>query len=61
VDDEESVNVALNGFTKSWEPFFKWIVFGRRFQIGKGFGMITSRKRLGRSLKKARRNMERRT
>jgi hypothetical protein len=25
VDDIELVNVALNGFTKSWEPFVKGI------------------------------------
>jgi hypothetical protein len=25
VDDMELVNVALNGFTKSWEPFVKGI------------------------------------
>jgi hypothetical protein len=25
LDDEEIVNVALNCFTKSWEPFFKGV------------------------------------
>jgi hypothetical protein len=36
-------------------------VLGRSFQIERGFGMIASRKILGRSLKQASRKMERRT
>jgi hypothetical protein len=61
VDDVELVNVALNGFTKSWEPFVKGVCARRNFPIGRGFGMIASRKRLGRSLKQASKKMERRT
>jgi hypothetical protein len=34
---------------------------GRIFQIGRGFGMIASKKRLGRSLKQASKKMKRRT
>jgi hypothetical protein len=61
VDDVELVNVALNGFPKSWEPFVKGVCAGKIFQIGRGFGMIVSRKRLGRSLNPTRKKMERRT
>jgi hypothetical protein len=36
-------------------------MLGRNFQIERGFGMIASRKRLGRSLKPVGKEMERRT
>jgi hypothetical protein len=39
----------------------KGSVLGRNFQIGRGFGMIASRKRLGRSPKQASREVVMRT
>jgi hypothetical protein len=47
MDHVDLVNVALNGLPKSQEPFFKGFS-GKNSHIGRGFGMIASRKRLGR-------------
>jgi hypothetical protein len=52
LDDIELMNVALNGFPKSWEPFVKGFALGKISQIGRGFGMILSRKRLRRNINK---------
>lgn len=41
VEDAKLVNVALNGLPKPWEPSTS--------PTGRGFGMTSSRKRLGRS------------
>ena len=43
VDDTELVNVALNGFLGSWEPF----VHERSFHHLTNCGSIASRRRLG--------------
>jgi hypothetical protein len=61
IDDLELVNVALNGFTKSWEPLVKGYTLRRNLPIGRGFGMIASKKKLERSLKPTSKKMEMRT
>jgi hypothetical protein len=44
--DAELVNVALNGFSKAWEPFIMGIVPERNFPSGRDFGMTAFRRRL---------------
>lgn len=41
--------MALNGFTKSLEPFVKGVCTQENFPNGRGFGMTVSKKRLERS------------
>jgi hypothetical protein len=47
IEDAELMNVALNGLPKSWEPFSREFALGNISHIGRDFGMIASRKRLG--------------
>jgi hypothetical protein len=51
MDDLELVNMALNSLPKSWERFVKGFCAREKLKIGRGFGMIASRKRLKRSLR----------
>jgi hypothetical protein len=47
VDDTELVNVALNGFPGSWEPFVQGFVHERSCHHLTDCGPIASRRRLG--------------
>jgi hypothetical protein len=49
VVEPELVNVALNGFTKSWEPFIKGICAERHSPSGIDYGTTVFRRRLGKS------------
>lgn len=49
VDETKLINVALNGFTKSLDPFVKGVCTQENFPNGRGFGMTVSKKRLKRS------------
>jgi hypothetical protein len=46
VEDVELVNMALNGFPTSWEPFVKGICAWENFCYLRDFGMTISRRRL---------------
>jgi hypothetical protein len=63
VDDVELINVALNGFPKSWESFVKGVYAPEKLPHWKRLWTSVSKKRLRRSLKSASREMkmERRT
>jgi hypothetical protein len=60
LDDIELIDVALNGFPKSWKPLFKRLYARENSQNSIGFGMISFRKRPGRILKQKNREMKRR-
>jgi hypothetical protein len=60
IEDVELMNVAFNGLPKSRNHFSNYFALERNSHFCRGFGMITSRKRLGRSLKKKSRDMKRR-
>ena len=51
----------MNGFTKHWELFVKGFVLRRNSPLGRGFGTITSMRRLVRSLELASKGMAKRT
>lgn len=44
--DVDLVNVALNGFTKAWEPFIMAICAQEHLPIGREFGVTASKRRL---------------
>jgi hypothetical protein len=60
LDNVELLNVALNDFSSLRNHFSRESTLEKNSQIGRGFGMIVSRKRLERSLNFASKEMKRR-